>query len=280
VASTHGIQVSSLRLASRVLETPVTLKIWDFGGQDVYHGTHALFLKSRAVFPIVWTPKSEEEKFHAHAGFTFRNQPLAYWLAYVGAFGGPRSPVLVIQSQSDRPEFEREPPLQPGALDALSYKKVLHYSAKLDRGRAALDEALLDAVQWMREKQSVAKIGPGRAAVKAELEAKLAQGQRLIAHQVYLDLCAEVEGGGKGGISDPELLLNYLHNSGTVFYRRGLFGDQIILDQAWALEAVYAVLDRTSQTFETIQRNRGRFNRSELAKWVWQRHGVPRRSCF
>jgi internalin A len=29
-----------------------------------------------------------------------------------------------------------------------------------------------------------------------------------------------------------------------------------------------------------IQRNRGRFNRSELAKWVWQRHGVPEQELF
>jgi internalin A len=132
VPSTHGIQVSSLPLAPQVFDAPVTLKIWDFGGQDIYHGTHALFLKSRAVFPLVWTPKSEAEQFHTHGGFTFRNQPLAYWLAYVRTFGRARSPVLVIQSQCDRPEDERDPPLPPGALDGFGYKKVLHYSAKGD----------------------------------------------------------------------------------------------------------------------------------------------------
>jgi internalin A len=66
VPSTHGIQVSSLGLAPQASDAPVTLKIWDFGGQDIYHGTHALFLKSRAVFPLVWTPKLEAEQFHTH----------------------------------------------------------------------------------------------------------------------------------------------------------------------------------------------------------------------
>jgi internalin A len=279
VRSTHGIQLSSLQLAP-VLDTPVTLKIWDFGGQDIYHGTHALFLKSRAIFPIVWTPKSEEEKYHTHGGFTFRNQPLAYWLGYIHTFGGPHSPLLVIQSQCDRPEHEREPPLPSGALDTFDYKKVLHYSAKLDRGRAALDEALLDAVQWMRENQSVAKIGPGRAAVKAVLEARLAQGQLLITYQSYLDLCAEIERGGKGRVSNPELLLNYLHNIGTVFFRKGLFGDRIILDQSWALDAVYAVFDRATQSVKKIERNHGRFRRSELAEWVWQQREMPEQEPF
>jgi hypothetical protein len=180
VPSTHGIQVSSQRLAPHVSDGQVTLKIWDFGGQDIYHGTHALFLKSRAVFPLVWTPKSETEQFHMHGGFTFRNQPLVYWLAYVRTFGGAQSPVLVIQSQCDCVEDERDPPLPPGALDGFGYKTVLHYSAKGDgthaRGHAALVETLLDAVQWLRRDQGLAKIGPGRAAVKEALEAKLAAG--------------------------------------------------------------------------------------------------------
>ena len=65
-----------------------------------------------------------------------------------------------------------------------------------------------------------------------------------------------------------------------MFYREGLFGDQIILDQAWALDAVYAVFDRASHSFKKIERNHGRFRRSELAEWVWQRHGVPEQELF
>jgi internalin A len=202
----------------------------------------------------------------------------------VRTFGGARSPVLVTQSQCDRPECERDAPLPPRALDGFGYKRVLHYSAKGDgthaRGHAALEETLLDAVQWIRANQGVAKIGPGRAAVKEALEAKLAAGQRLMSHQGYLALCAEVERAGEGRISDPALLLDYLHNIGTVFYRQGLFGDRIILDQAWALDAVYAVFDRASQSFKKIERNHGRFRRSELAEWVWQQHGVPEQELF
>jgi internalin A len=284
VPSTHGIQISSVPLTPQVLDAPVTLKIWDFGGQDIYHGTHVLFLKSRAVFPVVWTPRSETEQLHTHGGFTFRNQPLGYWLAYVRTFGGPNSPVLVIQSQCDRPEDERDPPLPTGALDGFAYKKVLHYSARGNgthpRGHAALEETLLDAVQWMRATRGVAKIGLGRAAVKEALEAKLAAGQRLISYGGYLDLCADVERARKGRVSDPVLLLDYLHNTGAVFYRKGLFGNRIILDQAWALDAVYAVFDRASQSFKKIERNRGRFRRSELAEWVWRKHGVPEQELF
>ena len=89
--STHGVKISAAPLSA--LRNPATLRIWDFGGQDIYHGTHVLFLKSRAIFMLVWTPESEALYFHEHGGFTFRNQPLGYWLDYVREFGGEDSPV-------------------------------------------------------------------------------------------------------------------------------------------------------------------------------------------
>jgi internalin A len=170
IRSTHGVQVTDAPLPLGSGES-VTLRIWDFGGQDIYHGTHALFLRSRAIFPLVWTPESEAEKFHIHDGFEFRNQPLGYWLAYVRAFGGPHSPVLIIQSQCDESELEcQRPPVSDDALAAFPFKKLLHYSVKENHGRAALNEALADAVGWLRRRQGVETIGSGRAAVKARLE--------------------------------------------------------------------------------------------------------------
>ena len=160
VPSTHGVKIGAAPLTA--LRDPATLRIWDFGGQDIYHGTHALFLKSRAIFMLVWTPESEALHDHDYGGFTFRNQPLGYWLDYVREFGGEDSPVIVVQTQCDLPEQERlRPPVADKALDAFPFKKVLHYSAKENRGRAALDEALAEAVQWLRRKQGVAVIGPG-----------------------------------------------------------------------------------------------------------------------
>ena len=161
------------------------------------------------------------------------------------------------------------------ALNAFPFRKVLHYSAKENRGRAALDEALAEAVQWLRRRQGVAVIGKGRAAVKARLEEMYLQGKQLISQDEFLALCEEA-----GAISSPPLLLDYLHNIGAVFYRVGLFGDAIILDQAWALEAVYAVFHRESKAFKNIERYGGRFRRSDLAEWVWREHSVEEQELF
>jgi internalin A len=79
--STHGIRVTSAALGDGA--EGVRLNIWDFGGQDLYHGTHALFLRTNAIFLLVWATETENAQEHEHQGITYRNQPLAYWLAYV-----------------------------------------------------------------------------------------------------------------------------------------------------------------------------------------------------
>ncbi|MEO0810168.1 MAG: leucine-rich repeat domain-containing protein, partial [Pseudomonadota bacterium] len=247
VGSTHGIQVTSAPLATPshtdAAQTPATLRIWDFGGQDIYHGTHTLFLKSRAIFPLVWAPEVEKLREHQHGGFTFRNQPLGYWLAYVRAFGHKAAPILIIQARCDIAGYEREVPLEAGQLDEVReggrrLVKTLVYSAATERGRAALDEALLEAAEEVFKHQG-AHIGVGRAKVKERLEKLQDAGRQLLPRAEFDGFCNEA-----GNISSKDHFLDYLHNTGAVFYRKGLFGDRILLDQAWALDAIYAVFNR------------------------------------
>jgi hypothetical protein len=45
VPSTHGIEVRETSIEiDEFMGEPVPLNIWDFGGKEICHGTHALFL--------------------------------------------------------------------------------------------------------------------------------------------------------------------------------------------------------------------------------------------
>jgi internalin A len=285
VESTHGILVNSAPLPGSEPDRE-RFQIWDFGGQDIYHGTHALFMRSRAIFLVVWIPKAETTPEHSDGGFVFRNQPLAYWLDYVRHFGGTDSPVLVVQTQCDRPEDEiLALPIPNSTLSNFPFKKVLHYSARENRGRGALDEALHQAAAWLHERDGVAEIGAGRWQVKQRLDAMrdedaarppVERKWRTITQNHFRDLCKDA-----GGVSWPAHLLSYLHNAGIVFYRAGLFGNQIIIDQGWILESVYAVLHR-EKCIRKLQQRRGRFTRSDLADWLWDAagHSVAEQELF
>jgi len=98
--STHGITVTSVELAMPQGHESAVLNLWDFGGQDIYHGTHALFMRTRAIFLLIWTPDTEDGA-HEHHGIVFRNRPLPYWLEYIRHLGSAASPVVLVQNQCD-----------------------------------------------------------------------------------------------------------------------------------------------------------------------------------
>jgi internalin A len=218
VPSTHGIIVTSADLRASDDAESAKLHIWDFGGQDVYHGSHALFIRTRAIFLLVWTPEQERSGEQVSDDILFRDYPLAYWLDYVHHLGGPSSPVLIVQTRCDYPEDEAvRPPLPDEALAAFPFRKTVYYSARLDRGRATLDDALSQAVAWLTEQEGVVTIGAGRLRVKRRIEAlrdadaALPAEQRryrTISQQRFRQLCDE-EGGDQFGRISARLPAQY-----------------------------------------------------------------------
>lgn len=284
--STHGVRVASTGLTGEVDTGEIRLHIWDFGGQDVYHGTHALFLRTAAVATLVWARDTENSDEYERDGLRFRNHRLQYWVDLARHQGHAQSPILTVQTKCERAEHEvRRSPVASETIEALPYLKSLHYSARTDRGRAALDEALCDAIEWLRDptRLGTPMVGAGRQRVRRRLEelrdadAALPVDERrsrTLSQEYFRLLCEEA-----GGISSPEQLLHYLSNTGTVFYRKGLFGDLIILDQAWVLDAIYAIFQRR-RCYRHLLWTRGRFTRAMLELLVWQEHGVEEQKLF
>jgi internalin A len=85
--------------------------VWDFGGQDIYLGTHSLFLDDRAIYLLVWTPQTEREGPAEDAGLIMQHRRLDYWLDYLRALVGTSAPIVVTQSQCDLESLAREAPV-------------------------------------------------------------------------------------------------------------------------------------------------------------------------
>jgi internalin A len=279
IPSTHGICVSNVPCTA--LGPGEELNLWDFGGQDIYHGTHALFMRTQSVFVIVWNPKAEQVGEVACDGIRCRNYPLDYWLDYVRTLGHARSPVIVVQSQCDRPEEEKKAPL--AKTEGFPFLKPCWHSAKEGRGQSSLVEAIEQAVSYLREHEGVSVIGKGRARVIQALDGWRREDaarpreerlHRILSQAEFRTLCENT-----GGISSPESLLDYLHQLGVVFYQSGLFNDAIILDQSWALDAVYAVFER-EKSYRQIASMGGRFTRSLLNMTVWGEYSPKEQELF
>ncbi len=282
VLTTHGIALRTIAPAS---EGNATQYLWDFGGQDIYHSAHTLFMRTAAVFVVLWTPEQEALAASDNDDDPLeRRHPLTYWLEYVRTLGRHDSPVLVVQSQCDTPaQAVPVPPVDAGLLESFGCLRVCNFSASTRRGAASLQEALADANTYLRDRDGISSIGRGRHLVWQQLETWRQADQQLPAQQRlhrtlsqsdFASLCEQT-----GGVSSPEALLRFLHNKGVVFHSPDLFHNRILLDQSWALDAVYAVFERGS-TYPLIKANDGRLWPSLLAATVWREYEPEAQKLF
>jgi internalin A len=275
--STHGIRITSAALPA-IDGIPVTLSVWDFGGQDIYHGTHALFLNSPAIQVLVWDKDIEQRRRHGSADQWFRDYPLSYWLALVRLQGPANSPIIPVQSKCDHVTAECDPPhVRPEAVKDLPFPwRPQSLSAKTAYGWSGFMDRLRAAAAWMRDPRNghAARIGQGWDQVRTELRA-MPTTRHLMSMDSFKQLCATT---GMG--SDPATLLSWLNGDGTVFYREGLFDNQIVLNQQWALDAIYALFDREKGALKALREGRGRFTRDLLARLVWQEYNREEQELF
>ena len=267
IPSTHGIQIAEFDLDIEAPQ-PARVNLWDFGGQEIYHGSHALFLQQRAVFVVLWTPDRESGTFHD--GVPMRHRPLQYWLDYVRNVAGDEARVLVVQSQCD--DDDQVAPL-PCPLPAdFKFIRPLTVSSRTGLGLRELRGAMAGSIEKLFRKR-LPMIGVGRVEVRRRLR-ELAATRRTLSLDEYRELCAEEPTEADGSdtntsplVSNPDALLSFLHESGVVFHKAHLFNSRIILDQNWALEAIYTLLDR-GKTLPVLDRH-GRFTRETLKALIW-----------
>ncbi|MDH3719045.1 MAG: hypothetical protein OES79_13085 [Planctomycetota bacterium] len=86
--STHGVQFWDWHFETEVnaVMQPIHLHLWDFGGQEIYHNTHRLFISKGAVFLLVWNPNQDGKLApFSNSGYQDQWRPLRYWLDTIHA---------------------------------------------------------------------------------------------------------------------------------------------------------------------------------------------------
>ncbi len=284
VPSTHAFEV---RRAAHPMREGVEaqLNIWDFGGQDIYHGTHSIFLKTRAIFVIVWTPGSETGSSTDAYGTTSQNEPLSYWMDYVEQLAGPESPIIVLQNQCDiyDPVTKKQLPGIEHYRHVLKQDsrtaKVIATSAKDQEGWKKFHQAISDCVQvvWDREHPM---IGKSRIEFLNELH-EMREADQAIARKLdrkhrkiaWGDYEAMIE---KHGVTGGEGFAQTLDRAGMVYWRKNLFDGDLVLDRSWCLDAIYSVLDR-GKVVKRARAQNGLLTCADLGKWVWNEQGFNRK---
>ena len=257
--STHAIELKTWPVEDRDSDGMI-LNLWDFGGQDIYLGTHRIFMQSRALYLLIWDWEAESQQHRAAEepdaeGYVHKNQPLLHWMDYIRSLS-KQSPVMVVQNKVDIHKNKQAPARQ--VMDKNGW--VLDYfavSAETGRGISDLKQGILEAARSMPEWGM--QIPASWQKVRTAIRERTTQ-EKDISQDAFEAICAQAE---VRKISQASLL-RYLHDTGVLFYQKGLFHNRIILDQQWAIEAVYTLFRRDKMFWHLLHRGDGQFSFEEL----------------
>lgn len=267
--SSHAIILEKWKPSSE--ENTPEYFIWDFGGQEIYHSTHKWFMRSRAVYLVVWDRISEQAARIADplTGIEYDNHTIPYWVNTIRA-NNKDIPILLVENKLDKHGHkasrltDKQLPQKYRTdleLSRFSAAERKNYLRRLKSDILMITESMDEYEQEMplswhkvRERVTACIFNEER---KATLQ-KLSKTE-------FEEWCADAEVLPK---SAPALL-RFLHRTGVVYTDEKLLGDTILVDQQWAIDAIYKVLERDTRFFKDVTRGKGRFAQYSLfGEWL------------
>ncbi|MFO1459556.1 MAG: hypothetical protein U1G08_09100 [Verrucomicrobiota bacterium] len=288
------------RARERALELPEvgdgslqgSVRLWDFGGQEIYHQTHRLFASEGAVYLVVWRanpaddvaikkdvpPGCDPEQWKEYN----RHRPLDYWLDYIFSLQPNARVALVCTCSGPKakqvPWEERAPRHKDRKLECF-HVDLLAEGYEQQPGFRKL-------MGWVSEAcgAEAERIGILQPAffqqVAGEVDSMLEENSRKRDAEdprphLWLDW-SEWEGRVRrmhaaGRTGGPELngadvgaITGYLHDAGLLFQLDGRVGRAVLVDQDWATEIIYEMLGPGRRLHKKILKNRGWFTQEEL----------------
>ncbi len=309
LGSTQGVQFIDWTLLANVggVLEPVHLYIWDFGGQEIYHNTHRLFMSKGAVFILLWNPDQDgKQPEPAPCGYQDEWRPLQYWLDFIqmACPHKPRIAIVCSHRSKQTPELEKQ---WRGQVREEFHEECKCFYIDSKHGLGELEDLkgwLGDEVGGVIHTQGVAvptyweiaqdmvagwvermdkdkdfatahnQMHPDR--FKEALWEAVATATRNDKAGRYIRL-KDAIGSGNFDLTPDRLTrtLSFLTHSGWLYWNERLFEGRVIIGQKWALDGIYAILDRRQDApiFRALAGRDGRFTLSQLGEWVWTRAG-------
>jgi hypothetical protein len=225
------------------------LNVWDFGGQEIYHATHQFFLTRRSLYVLVDDTR-KDHKSVSDEGFK-------YWLELIDVFGG-HSPVLIFQNEKGG----RTKAIDIGGIKG-RYDNVKEcYAGNLEHGNAA--DALRYGIEFFASNLShIGEELPTRwLKVRADIELRASEEPYITQQEYFHIYSRHLEFDRARALH----LSQYLHDLGVCLHFQDdpLLARTVILQNQWATEAVYRILDD-----ETVKAQFGRFNNTDCER-LWR----------
>ncbi len=241
--TTHGIAIEPVALPHPTLDdVEMTLRAWDFGGQEIYHATHQFFLTNRSLFVLVW-----------NARLGYEQAKLYYWLESIHA-RAPDSPVLLLATHTD----ERDADLPLGEIRK-TFPQVIGALDVSNRDRDGIDDAIAAVARAAADLPLMGEKWP-TTWLQASRDLDALEDRHVLPERLFEVMAAA----GVKPDGQP-VLARWLHELGDLLYfdddeLRGI----VILRPQWVTEHISRVLESE----DVIERD-GIFRRAHMDR-LWR----------
>src|SRR5271166_2561947 len=230
-------------------ERTFRLNVWDFGGQEIYHATHQFFLTRRSLYLLV---DDTLKNYKAVSDEGFKN-----WLELIEVFGG-HSPTLIFQNEKGG----RSKAIDIGGIKS-RYDNVKElYAGNLANADAADD--VRDGIEFFASHLShIGEELPARwIKVRADIEVRAREAPYMPVQEYFEIYHRHMEFDQSRAL----WMSRYLHDLGVFLHFQDdpLLARTVILQNEWATEAVFRILDN-----EAVKAKRGRFDGNDCQK-LWR----------
>lgn len=252
--STHGIIIETFPSKNN----EIIMNVWDFGGQEIFYGTHKLFIKGDAINCIVFDSETEQQ-FNCNDRKTnenVRNFPVQFW--YDNAWQNNKiNPTLVIQNKIDNSDEIESILLSTVHIDEKKYDTpLINISATHGINIENLEEQIINEAKHLNEynmdmPKSWLDVRRHILSIQNKENSKY---KKTITKEDFQNICIEFN------VLNTSInsILYFLHNCGVIYYNEDYLEDKIIIDQRWAIDAIYKVFDRGSDFYILLREfNRG-----------------------
>lgn len=224
--TTHGLEIHPLLFNHPDLDSEMTVRAWDFGGQEVYRITHQFFFSRRALYILVWNARKGQEQSEVEG-----------WLSRVRLRVGHDARAILVPTHCDErnPEIDFEQLKQsfPNMLSGqLPVDNQSGYGISALRSEIAKEAANLPQMGRM--------LSPRWIAARDDVLARY-QSEPQISWADFVEACKSQHLDEEETVTLAELL----HDLGHIIYYGDDEGlrDIVVLNPEWLTKAIAYVLE-------------------------------------
>jgi internalin A len=249
-SATPGIAQQKIDTRKWKTDSEITANIWDFGGQEVMHGTHRFFLTARSLYLIVLEDRRHDDR------------SVYEWLETITSRAGD-VPIIVVINKSDKEPyglFLNESGIRKDFSSVVAFVRV----SCSKRRKTTINHLKRFLVQTLKKDKRLehikTPIPDSWRRVKEALAEKAGQN-KILTNEQFTKLCEE---GGELAITnekEQEALRKLLHDLGVIVIYEDTADQTTIklLDPNWLTTAVYTLINH-----DEVKKNKGVFAFKDL----------------